>query len=312
MKGAGKGRESNRERQSSFRSLAFLLLIPLAAFGLYHAATSVLDVAGVGSSQLPAIPERGPADTTPKGTRKGSPEGKNPTERSSTAAAQERRAGDKRIVLILDDVGFGGQPLEEATRIDPNLNFAVIPGESHSRQSARTLEAGGFEILCHLPMEPLGYPGVSPGNRAILNAMTNDQIRAQVKENFRLVPEARGFNNHMGSRGTADRRIMEQVFAAMPPDLFFVDSRTTSASLAGGVAREMNIRTASRDVFLDDKQDQQSIRKQLAELASLAEKRKLAIGIGHMYPSTIKVLSEEMPKLRQRGFRFIRASEAVN
>ncbi|HXI11722.1 MAG TPA: divergent polysaccharide deacetylase family protein [Thermoanaerobaculia bacterium] len=284
-------------------------MIPLAAFGMYHVVKAVMRAAGPVTSSI-----------TRSATSLSQPAAAAETqtvfsETSTTPPvnpAAVRASGNKRIALILDDVGFGGQPLAEATRIDPNLSFAIIPGEAHSRESARTLSAGGFEILCHLPMEPVGYPAVSPGKRAVLNAMSDEEIRARVRDSFDLLPEARGFNNHMGSRGTADRRVMEQVFAAMPPGLFFVDSRTTSSSVAGRIARERKIRTTSRDVFLDDQQDEQSIRKQLTALAALSDKGEIAVGIGHMYPSTIKVLSQELPKLRERGFRFIRASEAVN
>jgi polysaccharide deacetylase 2 family uncharacterized protein YibQ len=73
----------------------------------------------------------------------------------------------------------------------------------------------------------------------------------------------------------------------------------------------MNIRTASRNVFLDDEQSEAAVRHQLAQLADEAESRGVAVGIGHPYPVTVKVLAEEIPKLRTRGFRFLRASAAV-
>jgi len=36
------------------------------------------------------------------------------------------------------------------------------------------------------------------------------------------------------------------------------------------------------------------------------------VGIGHMHPTTMQVLTEDAPKLRAKGFRFVRASSVVN
>jgi polysaccharide deacetylase 2 family uncharacterized protein YibQ len=54
-----------------------------------------------------------------------------------------------------------------------------------------------------------------------------------------------------------------------------------------------------------------AIRIQLGELTKAAAARGFAVGIGHMYPSTVQVLTEDAPGLRASGFRFMRASEAV-
>lgn len=161
-------------------------------------------------------------------------------------------------------------------------------------------------------MEPLGYPAVSPGDGAILTSMSNDEIRRAAVSGFRSIPHARGINNHMGSRATGDARVMREVLeAARELDAFFVDSRTTGRSVAGKLARDMKVPTISRDVFLDDTNDEQSIRRQLAELGELSRRRGIAVGIGHLYPDTIRVLTEEVPRLQQKGFRFVFASEAV-
>jgi polysaccharide deacetylase 2 family uncharacterized protein YibQ len=101
------------------------------------------------------------------------------------------------------------------------------------------------------------------------------------------------------------------VLAALPEGMYFIDSRTTGSSVAAAVARERRVRTASRSVFLDDVISESAIRSQLHLLAREAEARGVAVGIGHMYPATVRVLLAEVPVLRRQGFRFVRASEAV-
>jgi uncharacterized protein len=278
------GREGKRglmRRTGSFKTVALLMLIPIGGIVLFflwsflHNALSLLHRPMREEASMLATPHRGD------------------------------------IVLILDDVGFDHQPLESAMAIDPNVNFAVLPNGKRSIEFASTLHARGFELLCHLPMEPDGFPRVSPGGGAVLTSMSDAQIATATRANIETIRFARGVNNHMGSRATADRRVMADVLGALPKGMYFIDSKTTGNSIAGPLARTMRVKTASRNVFLDDVQDVSSIRRQLAELADVASSHGISVGIGHMYPSTIQVLTEDAPKLRAEGFRFVRASAVV-
>ena len=279
------GREGKRSvtpRRDSFRTVALLMLIPVGGILLFffwsflhNALSSIRRSAPHSEASVIATPHRGD------------------------------------IVLILDDVGFDHQPLTSAMTIDPNVNFAVLPNGARSMEFAATLHGRGFELLCHLPMEPEGFPRISPGDGAVLTSMSDAQIATATRANIEAIRFARGVNNHMGSRATADRRVMTNVLGALPKGMYFIDSKTTGSSVAGSLARSMRVKTASRNVFLDDVQDAAAIRRQLAELASTAAAHGVSVGIGHMYPSTIKVLTEDAPKLRADGFRFVRASAVV-
>jgi polysaccharide deacetylase 2 family uncharacterized protein YibQ len=275
------GREGRGIVKPRTGSIVFVLLIPVAAFllfflwGFFRGALSDLSRPSHTESSLLGARHRG------------------------------------EIVLILDDVGFDHQPLAEAMTIDPNVNFAILPNARRSTEFAATLHGHGFELLCHLPMEPEGFPRVSPGDGAVLTSMTDAEIASATRANVGAIRFARGVNNHMGSRATADARVMTVVLGALPKGMYFIDSRTTGSSIAASLAHSMRVKTASRNVFLDDVQDVAVIRRQLDALAQTASSRGVAIGIGHMYPSTVQVLTEDAPKLRAEGFRFVRASDAV-
>jgi polysaccharide deacetylase 2 family uncharacterized protein YibQ len=230
----------------------------------------------------------------------------------AAGAPQSDTKSRGNIVLIMDDVGFDHQPLDAAMHIDPNLNFSILPNAQHAQEFAEALHGAGFEVLCHLPMEPVDYPRQSPGAHAVMTSMSDADIARTTRDDIAAVPHAAGVNNHMGSRATSDPRVMRAVLTSMPKGMFFIDSMTSSRSIAQRVAREMRIPTAARQVFLDDVQQEAAVRKQLAQLTADAEQRGIAIGIGHMYPVTVRVLSESAPELRAKGFRFVRASEAVD
>jgi polysaccharide deacetylase 2 family uncharacterized protein YibQ len=226
--------------------------------------------------------------------------------------APHRPAKTARIALILDDIGFDRQPLDAAMAIDPNLNFSILPNALRAGEFARRLNDRGFEVLCHLPMEPVDYPRESPGPNAIMMAMSDEEIAQATRAALAIVPNARGVNNHMGSRATRDPRVMKRVLESLPRGFYFIDSRTTRGSLGEQLARQMKIPTTGRDVFLDDIQQEEAVRKQLRELVQVATERGSAVGIGHIYPVTVKVLQEEIPHLRKRGVKLVRASAVVD
>ena len=296
--------------RSSFKTISILAAIPvagLAAFFLWQwwhggelPAETYAEAVHVGrAAARPARPEVRPGQAEARPASETTPLPK--------VTPRKRRAGD--IVLIIDDLGFDGQPLDRLMALDPNINASILPNGTRTAEFARRLNARGFEILCHLPMEPQG--GATPGRNAILTSMSDDEIARLTRENIEAVPHAVGVNNHMGSRATSDRRVMTSVLRAMPEQLYFIDSRTGAGSVAADVARELNVPTAARHVFLDDVATEGAVRRQVRELAQAAEKRGVAIGIGHPYPVTMRVLAEELPELRARGFRLVRASEVV-
>lgn len=280
-----------------FRVIATTIGLPLLAF-----------VAFVLYQWLRPAAEPPPADPRPAAAAPAAAARATVTPPARSAAPPARG----RIVLILDDVGYDPGALREAIRLGSNVGFAVIPGTPHAESSARLLAASGFEVLCHLPMEPEGYPSVSPGEAAILRSMGSDDIRTRTRALLRSVPHARGANNHMGSAATADARVMRSVLEAVRDEgIFFIDSRTTPRTVSPAVARELGVRFAARDVFLDDDPSEAAVRAQLARLAAAADRGGIAVAIGHLYPTTLRVLREELPRLEAEGYRLLRPSEAV-
>ena len=288
------GREDGS--RTSFRTVAVLMIVPVAGLVIFFAWNWLNG--GKPSIDVEQRPPRPPVTVTTSAAE-------------AAVAPLKKRSKSARgdIVLIIDDLGFDGQPLDRVMALDPNVNCAILPNGTRAAAVAEKLHARGFEILCHLPMEPVG--SASPGRDAILTNMPDDEIARLTRENLEAVPHARGVNNHMGSRATADRRVMTSVLGALPRGMYFVDSRTVGGSVAATIAREMNVRTATRNVFLDDVVSEPAVRKQLDDLAAAAEKHGVAVGIGHPHAATMRVLADEMPKLRARGFRFVRASEVV-
>ncbi len=144
--------------------------------------------------------------------------------------------------------------------------------------------------------------------------MKSDQLLAQLERNIDSVPHIVGISNHMGSKFTEDQDKMEMALKKIKEKgFYFLDSRTTKKTVGYLLAKEMNIKTAERDLFIDNSRDLLSIEKQLKKLPLIAKKNGgYAIAIGHPYPSTIDVLKKTIPFLKEQGITIVPLSQLVN
>ncbi len=223
--------------------------------------------------------------------------------------------GDNRrlIAIILDDIGNEPvESLQSVLALKYPVTFAVLPYLQHTRTSAYHLHKHHFEIMLHMPMEPENYPAANPGEGAILSNLNDAEIRAALKKALSSVPYARGVNNHMGSRITANRTLMRPVLEELrDTSLYFIDSRTQANSIAFRLARDLGLRTSRRDVFLDSEQSYDFAVKQLQEARRIANQQGSAIVIGHPYPTSLAALRDQMPRMNAEGYRFVFASDLV-
>lgn len=220
-----------------------------------------------------------------------------------------RQKGAAQVAIIIDDMGSSMQELQELLDIKLPLTFSVIPSLAHARGVAESAHRAGAEVMVHMPMEPEGYPKQKMEKIGLLIAMGNDEIGERVNGYFASVPFAAGANNHMGSRFTRDGEKMAVVLKVLKGrGVFFVDSRTSPASVGYEQARALGLKCGSRQVFLDNVQDEAAIGKQLAELVAIAKKKGGAIAICHPHPATIRTLKAMLPELAKGGITFVHAS----
>ena len=217
-----------------------------------------------------------------------------------------------RIAIIIDDFGYN---FEQYTRsfldFDAQLTFAVIPGHNYSQRFATAAAKAGFEVMIHMPMETLNG---SRGEKeyVLKTTMTSAEIERRVKKAMAELPEARGMNNHQGSRATQDSRLITIVATILKQTgKYFIDSRTTAESVAEARMRDLGVLVNSRHVFLDNESDPELIKIQIGKLCRRAEKNGQAVGIAHDRAGTLAVLKQEIPRIKAEGFELVFASEIV-
>ncbi len=217
-----------------------------------------------------------------------------------------------RIAIIIDDLGPSLTTLRKFLDAGLMLTPAILPGSERAGASAAFLRHVNREYLIHVPMEPRSYPQTNPGDDALLLQHSEDDIRRMLQRYREQVPGAVGMNNHMGSRFTEHVEPMRIVLEELQhQDMFFIDSVTISSSIAFSEARRMGLKTAARDIFLDNEEDVDYIRRQLRNMVQLAKSRRDVIAIGHPYPETLEAIRLEKDWLQAQQVDFVPASALV-
>lgn len=215
-----------------------------------------------------------------------------------------------RVALILDDVGFVREPVEAFFSIRAPLTLAVLPWGEYSQYHAEKAKHHGFEVILHLPLEPLD-PAQVPGPGTLYGDAPPEENRRQLKANLRNIPGIAGVNNHMGSKGTQDPALMRLVMEELKAEgLFFVDSFTIIDSVGLRTARELGVPAAGRDLFLDH-YGTEDIPRQLENLLETALEKGSAIGILHARPGAAEALAGFLPRFREAGVEIVPVSELV-
>jgi len=186
-----------------------------------------------------------------------------------------------RLAIVIDDVGYSLSGLKEFLQLPYPLAFSVLPNLPHSPEAGRLIVAAGKELLVHLPMEPSG--STNPGPGVVLTSQSDREIERLLEESLARLPQAVGLNNHMGSRATADRRVMGVVLGFLRDHgLFFLDSRTTPDTLGPELAPRLGVPLLERDVFLDNENSPAYIEQALRHGVRTAQVRGSALLIGHV------------------------------
>ncbi|HYL11268.1 MAG TPA: divergent polysaccharide deacetylase family protein [Candidatus Acidoferrales bacterium] len=220
-------------------------------------------------------------------------------------------ASGARLAIIIDDLGYDRASADAVFALQFPLTISVLPGLAHSADVDEEAKRRGWPVMLHLPMASTGNG--KPEAIELHPGMSAEEVSQAVAQMLATVPDAIGVNNHQGSEATADANLMAALMPVLREyKLFFVDSRTTAATVAYDTARQMGIPAAYRNVpFLDDSADVASIRKQLALAVRDAQKQGAAIAIGHPHPATLQVLQEMLPQLEGQGVTLVSVSQLV-
>lgn len=217
-----------------------------------------------------------------------------------------------KLAIIVDDFGeFSGDLLDEFLSTDINVTFAILPHLRHSEEVMNRAVESGREVILHIPMEPMGYPRNDPGANPILVEHSERQIIRRMEGYLRNLPLVSGANNHMGSLATTDRDVMKTVLEFLKErELYFIDSRTSSLSVAYDLAQSMLLPSAKRDMFLDmPDTSEETLRQKVEELEGMYRSNRNVIAITHCFDrQRLEMLNLFIEEAERIGYELVPVS----
>ena len=237
---------------------------------------------------------------------------------AGSRAPAESFSGSPRLAIIIDDLGGDRSAADSVLALPFPFTASVLPNLPFSADVANAAYRRGDHVMLHLPMEADSESASNPGGAQpepveLRVGMNDEQVRSILAGMLATVPHAAGVNNHEGSRATADPALMNALMAALHQrGLYFIDSRTTAATVAYAAAESAGVPAASRKVFLDDTPTREAVLAQLDLAVRDARRDGSAIAIGHPRPATVTALAEGVPRLRAGGIRLVFASDLVH
>lgn len=250
-------------------------------------------------------PEKKPEPARPAEPQE-APEKKVEPAKPAEPPAKVLKKGSGKIAFVFDDAGHN------ITQLTPFLNLpfpatvAVLPKLAHSADAAAATRAtSNKELILHQPMQAVNL-STDPGPGAITPDMAPSEIRALVSDNIAEVGPVKGVNNHEGSFITADEMKIGPVLdVCLDEGIWFLDSRTNSATVAPDAAKARGMKLYERDIFLDNSQERADIIAMIEQGLSIADKKGYVIMIGHVWSKDLAAILEELyPELVERGYSF--------
>jgi len=217
------------------------------------------------------------------------------------------------LTIIVDDFGnYKGNLLTGFAKTDPAVCFAIMPQTPNAVEAMKIAKQYGHESIIHVPMEPINYPRENPGEHAIFIQHSAGEVSRRMERFINQLPDCIGVNNHMGSLATADENTMQAVMQTLRKEnLLFVDSRTTSSSVAYNIAQRNLVPAFKRDIFLDEPDlSDANLNKKLSECVSMAQSKPFVIAIMHCHSEKhLEYLNSFIAKAEQAGFELVPLSK---
>lgn len=219
--------------------------------------------------------------------------------------------GRARLAIVIDDLGNDRAQADSLFRLAYPLTLSVLPRKADSTEIAEEAHRRGYEVMLHLPIA--SSSGTSDEAVELHPGMAASAVESTFTAMLDTVPYATGVNNHEGSLGTTDQQLMDELMPLLRRrHLFFIDSRTTAATVAETAARSAHVPAARRNVFLDDEPSVPAVREQFDLAIRDAKEKGSALAIGHPHHETLEALDEMLPQAQRQGVQLVFASNLAH
>lgn len=216
------------------------------------------------------------------------------------------------MAIIIDDGGYNLENFKKILDLGKPITYAILPEAPFTQETSLLARQKGNQVLLHLPMEPQEGNHAPLENNMIRCYMSPQQIKNIIHNALKQVPEARGVNNHMGSKATENHKVMKALMEVLKKEkLFYIDSNTSLKSVGPLLAAQDGVPFARNEGFIDQEKNVSAIKRAIRKAIKKAQKEGKVVIIGHPYTETGQALKEMISEIENEGIRLVFASEVV-
>jgi polysaccharide deacetylase 2 family uncharacterized protein YibQ len=216
-----------------------------------------------------------------------------------------------KVAIIVDDMGYNLEDLKKIISLKKPFTVSILPFSPYAKETALIAHENGLEVMLHLPLESINNKNKKNPKGYILSRMSKDEIQQTLEEDLQI-PYIKGVNNHQGSKITTDEALMRIILEPLKErNLYFIDSLTTSHSIAFRLAQEMGVPSARRYIFLDSIVDEEHIAGMMEDLFLKARQGNNMVVICHPFKETLQVLKEKIDFVDENNLELVFASQIV-
>ncbi|MEJ1938679.1 divergent polysaccharide deacetylase family protein, partial [Nostoc sp. NIES-2111] len=195
-----------------------------------------------------------------------------------------------KITLVLGGLGLNARLTRKAIAMLPgDVTLGFAPYGDNLQALVNEARAQGHEILLQLPMEPVGYPGTSPGPRTLLSDASPEQNRAALQWLMSRFAGYSGITNYMGARllvsADALRPVMREVQSR---GLAYLEDASVNRTLSPKLAQELRLPIQRASAVIDAEPTAPAIMAALGKLEAEATQNGSAIATGSGLDVTIE------------------------
>ena len=203
-----------------------------------------------------------------------------------------------QLAIVIDDLGYSLINGKRSIELPGDVTVAILPFAPNSLGLAEYAKHKNKEVIIHLPMQAKSHTNQKIERPTLNITMSSIQYSIILEASLSRFAHAKGLSNHMGSLLTERTEPMRRVLLATADrNLYFLDSKTSSQSIARKVAHEMRAPYIARDFFLDNIRTGQNMKSIMKNAFTLSRKTGGAVIIGHPYQGTLDFLERELKKL---------------
>lgn len=240
--------------------------------------------------------------------------GLRPMDAYSRPPATEGNFGVARVAIIVGGLGISQTSTKQAIdNLPPEVTLAYAPYGNSLGRWMQTARRKGHEILLQVPMEPFDFPRNNPGPHTLTGDAKAATNIANLHWAMSRITNYVGVVNFLGGSFLGDEAAMKPVFDEISRrGLLLIDDGSTRNSRSDIIASRAGLPFATAQVQIDALRERRAIAERLDELAAIAKRTGLAIGVASAFPDSVAAIAQFARNASQLGIEMTPVSAVVD